>query len=84
MSIDSQENKQMDYQTNQPSTLTQNTNDQIQIILLFTHYAKAQLSGEGCNVRKDGKKEQRTTSSKEDRLTFSGKECPVGRSQRLG
>ena len=83
--MDSQENKQMDHQTNQPRVLTQGTNDQAEIILLQTHDAKTQLSGEGSNAGKGGKKEKkRITNSKVDGLSFNCDECTIGRLERPG
>lgn len=59
-----QETKQMDHQINQTRVLNQGTNDQAQIILHWTHYAKTQLSGEGSNTGKGGRKEKMMISNK--------------------
>lgn len=58
----------------------QDTNVQAQIILLWAHDVKIQLSREGSNAEKDGRKgKKRTISSKVDGLSYSGERCTVGR-----
>lgn len=42
------------------------------------------LSGEGFNAGKSGRKQKRTINSKEDGLSYSRNECPIERPEITG
>lgn len=64
----------MDHPTHQPRVPTQGPNNQPQIILLCTYFAKTQLSGDASSA---GKVEGERTSGNK----VAGSGCPIGRAR---
>lgn len=68
-----------------PKVLTRGTNDLAQITLLWTYFAKTQLSGEGPDAGKSGRKEEkRATSNQEEGLSYDGDGGTVRRPGKSG
>lgn len=75
--MDIHENKLMAHWTNQPRTLTHGTNDQAQIIVLWSNNAKTQLSEKDPNAGKVEERKEDDDQQQDKWIQFKGNECTV-------